>query len=157
MTKIDINLIRKLREQTSAGIIDCRTALEECDCDLTKAKDWLKKRGLERAAKKSGREIKAGLVYAYIHGSSTEKQGGRIGAMIKIGCETDFVAKTQEFQNLCKEIAMQVASMDPESVEELLEQPYIRDTKKTVNQLIKEVIGKLGENIEVREIIRFAI
>jgi elongation factor Ts len=108
---IDINLIKQLREETGAGIADCRMALEESDGDMAKAREALIKKGIERADKKADREIKAGLVYSYIH-------NGRVGAMIEMGCETDFVAKTDDFVNLCKEVAMQVASMNPESIEE---------------------------------------
>ncbi len=149
--KIDIKQIKKLREETSAGVADCRQALEESGGDVKKAREWLRKKGLEKAEKKGEREIKVGVVYAYIHG------GGKVGAMVEMGCETDFVAKTEDFQNLCKEIAMQVASMAPESVEELLAQAYIREGKKTVKELVKEVIGKLGENIEVRRIVRMSV
>ena len=161
---IDINQIKELREETSAGISDCRMALEESGGDMVKAKEWLRKRGLEKAEKKEDRVIRSGLVYAYVHGHVYNSQGGlkrsevgRIGAMVEGGCETDFVAKTDDFQNLCKEIAMQVASMAPENVKELLEQDYIRDSKKTIKELVKEVIGKLGEKITVERIARFEV
>ncbi len=147
---IDINLIKQLREETGAGIADCRIALEESDGDMAEAKEVLLKKGMERADKKADRETKAGLIYSYIH-------NGRVGAMVEVGCETDFVAKTDDFVNLCKEVAMQVASMNPENVEELLKQAYIRDTKKTMEDLVKETIGKLGENIQVRRMVRFEL
>ena len=150
MATIDINQLKQLREEIGAGVSDCRAALEESGGDMEKAKEILRKKGIERAEKKAEREIKAGLIYAYIH-------NGRVGAMVEVGCETDFVAKTEDFVNLCKEVAMQVASMNPENVEELLNQAYIRDLKLTIGDLVKGVIGKLGENIQVRRIIRFSL
>jgi len=154
---IDITLIKKLRDQTSAGVADCRAALEASKGDMAKAKKYLQKKSLEKADKKSDRETKSGLIFSYIHGATGPSQGGRVGALVKVACETDFVAKTEEFQDLCKEIAMQVASMNPESVEELLKQDYIRDTQKTIEDLVKETVGKLGENITIDHITRFAI
>ena len=147
----DITLLKKLRAETSASISDCRSALEQSDNDYAKALAWLKKRGLEKAEKKSDRETHQGLVQAYIH------NGGKVGALIVLQCETDFVARTEEFQELAKEIGMQVSAMDPESVEELLKQEYIRDSSQTVGDLIKSTIGKLGENITLRDFKRFAI
>ncbi len=154
---IDIKLIKQLRSQTSAGISDCREALEETNGDLDKAKKHLLKKSLKKADKKANREIKAGLIFSYIHGATTSNPGGRVGSLVEIGCETDFVAKTKDFQNLCKEIAMQVASMNPENVKELLKQPYIRDSQKSIQDLIKETVGKLGENIQINRIQRFAV
>jgi len=148
---IDIKDIKTLREATGAGIIDCRTALEESDGDMDKAKEYLRKKGLQKADKKADRATDAGLVYAYIH------NGGQVGAMVEIACETDFVARTDDFGHLCKEVAMQVASMDPENVDALLKMPYIRDSKQTIQDLVKSTIGKLGENIQVVRFSRFAL
>lgn len=148
---ISIDLIKKLREETAAGMHDIKNALEEADGDEVKAKEILKKKGFERADKKAEREIKAGRVFSYVHHNST------IGAMITLGCETDFVAKTDEFQKLGAEVAMQVASMNPESVEELLKQDYIREPGKTIETLIKEVIAKTGENCQLLDFKRFSI
>lgn len=148
---VDIKQLKQLREETQASIADCRIALEETKDDYKKAIEWLKKRGLERADKKSDRETSQGLIESYIH------QTGRTGSIIEILCETDFVARTDEFKHLAKEVAMQVAAMNPENVEELLKQEYIRDSSQTIEQLIKSVIGKLGENITVKKIARFAI
>ena len=134
--------IKKLREQTGAGIADCREALSELGGNIEKAKQWLRKKGLDKASTKSNREVKTGIVETYSH-------GGKVGVLLELLCETDFVAKTEEFKNLAHEIALQVASMDPSSVEELLAQEYIRDNSQTVNDLVKGVIGKLGENIQV--------
>lgn len=139
---IDVNQIKELREQTGAGIADCREALEEANSDMAKAKEILKKKGLDKAGSKSDREVKAGVVETYSH-------GGRVGVLVEVLCETDFVAKTDDFKNLAHELALQIASMKPESVGELLEQDYIREPGKTVETLIKEVIAKLGENIQI--------
>ncbi|MBP6882060.1 MAG: translation elongation factor Ts [Candidatus Levybacteria bacterium] len=151
MASANIDLLKKLRTETSASISDCRSALEQTENDYDKAIAWLKKRGLEKAEKKSDRETSQGLVEAYIH------NGGKVGALIVLQCETDFVARTEEFKNLAKEIGMQVSAMDPETVEELLKQEYIRDSSQTIDALIKSVIGKLGENITLRDFKRFAI
>jgi elongation factor Ts len=126
-------------------------ALEETNNDYGKAKDWLKKRGLERAEKKGDREVSQGLVEAYMH------QTGKVAALVEILCETDFVARTDEFKHLAKEVAMQVASMNPKDVDELLKQDYIRDTSLTIEKLIKQTIGKLGENIVIKRFSRIAI
>lgn len=147
----DIKLIKKLREETGASISDCSKALEESKGDYDKAIEWLKKRGIEKAEKKADRETNQGLVESYIH------QNGKVGAMVEILCETDFVARTDDFKKLSHEIAMQVASMNPKNVDELLKQEYIRDTSVTISDLIKQHIGKLGENIVVKEIKRLEI
>ncbi|CAN5140357.1 translation elongation factor Ts [soil metagenome] len=151
MVNVNIDLLKKLRTETSASISDCRKALEETENDYKKAVEWLKKRGLEKAEKKSDRETHQGLVEAYIH------NGGKVGALIVLRCETDFVARTDEFKNLAREIGMQAAAMNPESVEALLKQEYIRDASQTIEALIKSVIGKLGENITLTEFKRFEI
>ncbi len=148
---IDLQQLKKLREETSASISDCRTALDESKGDYKIALAWLKKRGLEKAEKKSDRDTSQGIVESYIH------QGGKVGVLVVLLCETDFVAKTDEFKNLAREIGMQIAAMDPESLEELLKQEYIRDTSLTMEALIKSVIGKLGENITLREFKRFQV
>ena len=129
--------MKKLREQTSAGVADCRLALEESKGDLKKATEILRKKGIERAEKKSEREVKAGVVFSYIHHT------GRVGSILSLACETDFVAKTDDFQKLGKEIAMHLAATGS------LDTPYIRDTSKSITDLIKETIGKLGENIQI--------
>lgn len=139
---IDVNLIKQLREETGVGIADCREALEESKGDLEKAKQLLKKKGLDKASSKLKREVKAGLIDAYVH-------SGRVGALVSIGCETDFVAKTEDFKNLTREIAMQVASMNPQDTEDLLSQAYIRDASLTIKDLINQAIAKLGENIQI--------
>lgn len=137
--QIKLDDLKKLREQTSAGVSDCRSALEEAHGDMKKAAEILKKKGVEKAAKKSDREVKAGMIFTYVHHT------GRVGAIVGLACETDFVAKTEDFQKLGREIAMHVAATGS------LEVPYIRDASKTIEDLIKETIGKLGENIQVVE------
>lgn len=145
MAKADIALLKKLREQTQAGIADCRMALEESDNDYEKAIEWLKKRGMDKADKKGDRETSQGIIESYIHGN------GRVGVLVEILCETDFVARTDEFKNLAHEIAMQAAAMKPEDVDTLLKQEYIRDSSMTIEGLIKSAIGKLGENIVLKK------
>ena len=108
-------------------------------------------KGLAKAAKKSDRSTAAGRVYSYIHTT------GKVGAMVEVNCETDFVARTDEFKTLAHELAMQVAAMDPASVEKLLKQEYIRDSAKTIDQLVKETIAKVGENIVTRRFMRFEL
>jgi len=148
---VSLDLIKKLRKETKAGVMEVRKALEEGKGDFDKAKKWLVKRGLDKAAKKADREITEGTVASYVHNT------GKVAAIVKLGCETDFVAKTEDFQELAKEIAMQVASMNPESVEELSEMSYIRDSKKTIDDLVKAAIAKLGENMQIVEFSRLAI
>lgn len=148
---IKVEDIKKLREKTGAGIADSRKALEEAKGDFKKASELVKSWGIEKAASKSDREVKAGLVDTYIHGN------GRVGVILEINCETDFVAKTDEFKNLSHEVAMQVSAMDPKDVEELLKQPYIRESGKSIEQLVKETIAKVGENIVIKRFTRFEL
>lgn len=151
MTNISVDQIKKLREATGAGIADVRKALEESGSDGKKALELLKSWGIDRASAKADRLVGQGLVETYIH------SGGRVGSMVEINCETDFVARTDEFKNLAHEVTMQVAAMDPASVEELLKQEYIRDTSKTIGDLVKEAIAKLGENIVIKRFMRFEL
>ncbi|MBI2032231.1 MAG: translation elongation factor Ts [Candidatus Levybacteria bacterium] len=148
---ISIDQIKQLREETAASIADCRKALEESNGDYKKTLEWLKKRGIEKAEKKADRETPQGIVEAYVHGN------GKIGVLITLLCETDFVARTDEFKALAHEIALQVSAMNPKNVESLLAQEYIRDPQMTIEQLVKQTIGKLGENIAVREFIRLEL
>lgn len=137
--KVNLDDLKKLRDETKAGVADCRAALEETQGDFKKAVELLRKKGIEKAAKKADREVKAGMVFSYIHHT------GRVGSIVSLACETDFVAKTDDFQKLGREIAMHVAATGS------VDGPYIRDASKTISDLIKEVIGKLGENIQVVE------
>jgi len=149
--QVTIDQIKKLRAKTKAGIADCRRALEESAGDLKKAEELLKSWGMGKAAKKADRAVGSGLIETYMHA------GGRIGAMVEVACETDFVARTDEFKNLAHEIAMQITAMDPTTVEELLKQEYIRDSAKTIDELVKETIAKVGENIVIKRFMRFEL
>ena len=143
--------IKELREMTGAGVMDAKKAIEESNGDMDKAVEIIRAKGLAKAESKSDREVRSGKVYCYTH------NGGSAAAMVEIACETDFVAKTPEFENLCKEVAMQVVSMNPENVEELLKQEYIRDASVTIEQLVKTLISKTGENIRVVRFARFKL
>src|SRR3989338_310079 len=149
--QISVEQIKKLRAKTRVGIADCRKALEEANGDFGKAQELLRSWGIEKAVKKAGRAVGSGLVETYIHAD------GRIGAMVELRCETDFVARTDEFKNLAHELVMQVAAMDPTDVEDLLKREYIRDSSKTVEELVREIIAKVGENIVVKRFMRFEL
>ena len=145
-------LIKKLREQTGAGVMDVKKALEEAKGDKKRALEILKSRGLEIVGKKAERTTSQGRVEAYLHGNPPS-----IGVLVELLCETDFVAKTPEFAALAKEVAMQIASMDPTNVEDLLKQEYIREPGKTIQDLVNEAIHKFGENIKVGRFIRYKL
>lgn len=151
MATIDLQLLKKLRSETSASVSDCRRALDESEGDYKKALEWLRKRSAAIAEKKSDRTTGQGVVEAYIHA------GGKVGVLVELLCETDFVARTDEFKHLAREIGMQIAAMNPENVENLLKQEYIRDGSLTIQGLVKGVIGKLGENITIKRFTRFSI
>lgn len=197
MAEISAKLVKDLRERTGAGMMDCKKALAENNGDIEKATEWLRQKGIASAGKKAGRVAAEGLVDAYIH------TGGRIGVLVEVNCETDFVAKRDEFRELVRNIAMQIAACPnvefistseiseavvarekaiemgredlagkPEQLKEkivdgrikkrleelcLLPQPFIRDQSKTVEELIKESIAKIGENIQVRRFQRFVL
>ena len=193
---ISMAQVKELRERTGAGIVNCKKALAENDSDIEKAIDFLREKGLAAAAKKAGRAAEQGVVGSYIHG------GGKIGVLVEINCETDFVARTEEFQQLLKDVAMQVAAASPrcvrrEEVSEaererertvyrvqaeesgkpaniigkivegklekfyseacLLEQTFIRDSSKTVEQVVRDAVTRTGENIVVHRFARFQI
>ena len=196
MATISAGQVKELRERTGVGMMECKKALTEAGGDVEKAIEQLRKSGVAKAAKKAGREASEGVIDAYIH------PGGRVGVLIEVNCETDFVARTEDFQTLVKNLAMQVAAMNaltvrreevstdmldrerdiyaaqlrtegkPDELVEkivkgkmekfyeehvLLEQPYGRDDKKTVGDMVQEAIGRLGENIVVRRFQRFAL
>jgi elongation factor Ts len=191
---ITAGMVKDLRERTGAGMMDCKKALTEVNGDMEKAVDFLREKGLAAAAKRAGKVAAEGLVEAYIHG------GGRIGVLLELNCETDFVAKTEAFKALAKDIAMQVAAANPSYVRReevptdvieherevlrvqainegkpaniaekmvqgrvekfykevcLMEQVFIKDTEKTIAQLITESISKIGENISIRRFTRY--
>ena len=151
MANISIQDIKKLREETSASVMDVKKALEESSGDFEEAKKLLAEKGKAIAAKKSAeRTAKDGLVESYIHTT------GKVGSLILLACETDFVAKTDEFKKLAHEIAMQAAIQDYESIDELLEDEYIRDPSKKISDLITETVAKLGEKIVLSKVVRFS-
>jgi elongation factor Ts len=188
--------LKELRERTGAGVVDCKKALKESDGNIEKAITFLREKGLAAAAKRAGRVAAQGIVGSYIHG------GGKIGVLVEVDCETDFVARTDEFQQLVKDVAMQVAASNPRYIQRdevpapevekeraiyrtqtlesgkpekvvdrivdgrlekfysdqcLLEQGFIREPSKTIEQLVKEVVARTGENIVVRRFARFQI
>lgn len=143
--------VAKLRTETGAGVMECKKALQDAGGDYEKARSLIKERGLARAAKKSGREANQGVVESYIHG------GGRIGALVELSSETDFVARNDDFKDLARNIAMQVAAMEPTDVDELLTQPYIKDPGKTIGDLVTALAASTGENVHVRRIARFEL
>ena len=141
--KISLEKVKKLRAKTKVGVMDCRQALEATDADLKKAEEWLRKKGFQSADKRAHRETACGLIEAYTHAE------GKIVAMVELCCETDFVARTEDFKKLAHELAMQVAALNPKDAQELLSQPWIRDENKEINELIKELGAKTGENIKI--------
>jgi elongation factor Ts len=196
VAEISANAVKELREKTGAGMMDCKKALTESGGDFTKAEELLRKKGLASAAKKAGRITAEGAVASYIH------MGGKIGVLVEVNCETDFVARTDGFQALVKDLAMQIAAAaplyvrreevppavvekemeiaraqareqkKPEAIIEkmaagkvekyykefvLLEQPFVRDDKKSVQDVLSEAVAKIGENIQVRRFARFVL
>lgn len=197
MAEISAKLVKELRDKTGAGMMDCKKALKENDGDVAKSTEWLRQKGITSAEKKSGRVAAEGIVSSYIH------TGGRVGVLVEVNCETDFVARREEFQTLAKNIAMQVAACPnieyvkvedippdiaqkekdiemgrddlggkPENIKEkivqgriekrlkelsLMDQPYIRDQSISVEELVKQSISQLGENIQVRRFSRFVL
>jgi elongation factor Ts len=147
---VTIDEIKKLRETTGGGVMDCRKALEEAKGDQKKAAELLNKWGVEKSAKKADRETKAGVVESYVHGT-------KVGVLVEVLCETDFVARTDDFKKLAHEIALQVASMNPKDVKDLMSEPNIRDPKITMEDMVKQAIGKLGENIKVTRFCRYEL
>ena len=196
MAEVTATLIKDLRERTGAGMADCKKALTEVAGDMDKAIDYLRTKGLAKAAKKAGREATEGAVVSYIHG------GGRIGVLVEVNCETDFVARNEDFQAFTREVALQIAAMNPQFVRReevsqdvidrerqvlvakaketgkpepvvqkmvdgqiskwlkeicLLDQAWVKDGEKTIDQVQQELIAKLGENIKVRRFVRFEL
>lgn len=141
----DLAMLKKLREETGAGVVDCQRALADNGGDYEKAKEQLAKLGLQKAAQKSDRAATQGWLGYYIHAN------GKIGSLVVLGCETDFVSRMQDFQNLARELAMQAAALKPKNVEEFLEQDYIRDPAKKVKDLLTQLSAKVGENIVVKD------
>jgi elongation factor Ts len=149
--EFNLETIKKLREETGAGVMDVKNALEQSEGDLDLAKKILHEKGLSRAAKRQDRETSEGIIYPYIH------QGSKIGTLVMLTCETDFVAKTDDFSYLAREIAMQIAGEEVETVDELLKVAYMRDTSKTLGDLVAQLSAKTGEKIELKKFVKFAI
>ena len=143
--------LKDLRDKTGASVMMIKRALEEAGGDTQKALDVLKRLGHDAAAKKESRETLAGKIEAYIHA------GGRVGTLVELRSETDFVARNEEFSKLARELAMHIAAMNPQNVEELLVQPYIRDEKKTIADLVKNASASFGGHIEIRQFVRFEL
>jgi elongation factor Ts len=166
VAEITTALIKELREATQCGVMDAKRALEAAECDMKRARDLIREQGLAAAAKRSDRETNQGVVESYIHGA------GRIGVLVELNCETDFVANTPAFRELARDVAMQVAAMHPAvvAVEDrtpdldgsdaevvLMSQPFIKDSGRTIADLVKEVIAKTGENVRVNRFVRFEL
>ena len=148
--KDDINTIQKLREVTGAGVMECKRAFTDAKGDFEEAKKLIHERGLVKVEKRSGRETGAGLIESYVHNE-------RIGVLVDVRAETDFVVRSEPFRALVHELAMQLAAMPAENVEAFLVQPYIRDETKTVHDLVKDVIARVGENVRVNGFSRLEI
>jgi len=160
-------MVKELRESTGAGVMDAKRALEAAEGDMKKAATILREQGVAAAAKRADRETFNGAVDSYIHA------GGRIGVLVEVNCETDFVANTEDFRQLVRSIAMQIAAMDPQVIapedragveiegsdEEvcLLSQPFIREPGRTIADLIRDAVAKTGENIRVRRFVRYEL
>lgn len=147
---VKLDDLKKLRAETKAGVSDCRQALEDAGGDFAKAKKFITERGLEKAAKKEGKETSEGVVEGYIH-------DGRVGVLVELRCETDFVARTDDFKHLAHELALQIAATNPKNVDELLAGAYIRDAGLTIQALIKLTVAKVGENITVARFTRIEL
>ena len=165
--------IKRLREETSCGVIDCKKALEAAEGDFNKAKDLLRKRGLEMAAKKSDRVAKEGRVEAYIH------NGNKIGVIVEVNCETDFVARNEDFIKFSRDVALHIAAVSPKYIKKedvpadllekeadkeayykancLLAQAYVKDPGRNIQDLLNELVAKIGENIVVGRFIRYKV
>lgn len=163
---ISADMVRELRQRTGAGVMDCKRALEDAEGNMSKAEEALKAKGVALALKKADRQTGQGLIEAYIH------PGSKIGVLLEINCETDFVARTEDFRELAHDLAMQVAAMNPLYVRPedmpseaeldpkqacLMAQPFIREPSRAVGDVITAVIAKVGENIRVRRFARFEL
>lgn len=142
--------VQKLRESTGAGMMDCKRALDEAGGDFDKAIAILNEKGIAKALKKADRATGAGLLESYIH-------NGRVGVLMDLRCETDFVVRSEPFRELAHNILMHIAAMSPATVEELLQQPYVKDPNLTIDSLIKGAIAKIGENIQIAKFCRYEL
>ncbi|MBD3250261.1 MAG: translation elongation factor Ts [Candidatus Pacebacteria bacterium] len=151
MAKYTIEDIQKLRQATGARVLDCKKALQEAEGDFEKAQQIVSEKGLARAEKKADRNVSQGYIASYVHTT------GKIATMVEVLCETDFVAKNEEFQTMARDIAMHISAMNPATVEELLEQDFVKDSDQTIEKLVKSLSGKIGERMVVSRFVRFEI
>ncbi|MFT6361403.1 MAG: elongation factor Ts [Candidatus Paceibacteria bacterium] len=149
--EITVDQIKALREETGVSIGKCKEALTEAGGDMDKARDILKEISAKAAAKKADRELAAGIVQSYIHSNNT------IGVLIKLGCETDYVARNEDFIALAGDVAMHIAAMGTETREELMEQPFVKNPELTITKLVEEATLRIGERIEIAEFVRFTV
>lgn len=160
--EVSTEMVKQLREKSGAGVMDCKRALSEGQGNMDRAMAILREQGLAQVAKRAGRDASDGLVEAYIHA------GGKIGVLLEINCETDFVARTPEFRALAHDVAMQIAATDPPSVNDergeggadalpLLHQPFIKDSARTIADVIRDTAAKTGENIVIRRFVRYQL
>ncbi len=147
---MSIDVLKQLREETGFGIMDIKRALEDADGDVAKAREILKEKSAMVVAKKADRATKQGLIETYTH-------LGRIGAMVEVNCETDFVARNDDFKIFVHDLVLHVASMNPTDLDELLSQPFFNDESVTVRQQLDQLVGKIGENIQIKRFARFAL
>ncbi len=145
-----VSVIQQLREATGAGVMECKKVLEEAGGDLTLALSLIKERGLAKVEKRADRQTGAGMVYSYIH-------NGRIGVLLHLCAETDFVVRSDPFQLLAHELALQLAAVPSENIDEFLGQPYVRDESRTVKSLIDDVIARVGENVRIQNFSRMQV
>jgi len=146
-----IELVKKLRAELGLGIMEIKAALEEAEGDESRAKEILKEKGFKKAEDKAERETHQGRVATYTHST------GKIGVMVEVLCETDFVAKHEDFVNFTKELCLQIAAMEPENVETLMKQEFVKDSSKTIDEMLKALISKFGENMKISRFERFEI
>jgi elongation factor Ts len=142
--------IKELREKTGAGVMDVKKALDEANGDIKKAEELLKARGAQIAEKKADRETAQGLIDSYIH-------LGKLGVLVEVNCETDFVARNEDFKKFVHEIALQAAQSEVETVEDLLKEEYFKNPGQTIDELLKEQIGKIGENIKIKRFVKYSL
>lgn len=146
----NIELIKQLREETGGGVGDVKAALDEAGDNLEKAREILKKKGLEIAKKKAERATGQGLIESYVH-------LGKIGVLVEINCETDFVSKNDEFKKFAHEMAVHIAASESKTVDELLKEPYFKDESQTIGDLLNAIIAKTGENIIIKRFVKYTL
>lgn len=149
--KISAQDIKKLREETGAGVMDCKQALTQAKGVYAKAKEFVIERGMAKAEKKADRQVKEGTIAQYVHST------GKTGALVELLCETDFVARNNEFLSLSHDLAMQVVAMNPNSLEDLMKQDFIKDPSMTVEKAVKQLSGKIGEKLALTRFVRFQL